>query len=88
MASAAYSPDGKWIVFAKGVDGNEPDVYVMKADGSAERRITKSRSGKAGRPGGPNARYERVHMTATPDARVLRSLPRFPLRVVLPSLAA
>ena len=42
MASAAYSPDGKWIVFAKGVDGNEPDVYVMKADGSAERRITKN----------------------------------------------
>ena len=42
MASAAYSPDGKWIVFAKGVDGNEPDLYVMKADGSAERRITKN----------------------------------------------
>jgi Tol biopolymer transport system component len=42
MASAAYSPDGKWIVFVKGVDGNEPDVYVMTADGSAERRITKN----------------------------------------------
>ncbi len=42
MLTAAYSPDGKWIVFSKGVDGNEPDLYFMKADGSAERRITKS----------------------------------------------
>jgi TolB protein len=42
MLSAAYSPDGNWIVFSKGVDGNEPDLYIMKADGSAERRITKS----------------------------------------------
>lgn len=24
MASAAYSPDGKWIVFAKGVGGTSP----------------------------------------------------------------
>jgi TolB protein len=42
MLSAAYSPDGKWIVFSKSVGGNEPDLYVMKADGSAERRVTKS----------------------------------------------
>lgn len=42
MLSAAYSPDGKWIVFSKSVGGNEPDLHVMKADGSAERRITKS----------------------------------------------
>jgi TolB protein len=42
MLSAAYSPDGKWIVFAKGVGGKQPDLYFMKADGSDERRITKS----------------------------------------------
>lgn len=42
MLSGAYSPDGKWIVFSKAVGGNEPDLYVMKADGSAERRITTS----------------------------------------------
>jgi TolB protein len=42
MLSAAYSPDGKWIVFSKGVGGNEPDLYVMKADGTDERRIAKS----------------------------------------------
>jgi TolB protein len=42
MLSAAYSPDGKWIVFSKGVGGKQPDLYVMKADGSDERRITNS----------------------------------------------
>ena len=40
--SAAYSPDGDWIVFSKSVHGNEPDLDVMKADGSDVRRITKS----------------------------------------------
>ena len=56
MLSAAYSPDGKWIVFSKSAGVNEPDLYVMKADGSDERRITKSRCGTAGRPGAREAR--------------------------------
>jgi TolB protein len=42
MLSATFSPDGKWIVFSKGVGGNEPDLYIMKADGSDVRRVTKS----------------------------------------------
>jgi TolB protein len=42
MLSAAFSPNGKWIVFSKSVGAKEPDLYVMKADGSPERRITKS----------------------------------------------
>ncbi|MGZ8688582.1 MAG: TolB family protein [Gaiellaceae bacterium] len=42
MLSAAYSPDGNWIVFSKSVDGNEPDLYIMNADGSDVRRVTKS----------------------------------------------
>jgi TolB protein len=42
MLSADYSPDGKWIVLSKSVGRKEPDLYVMKADGTAERRITNS----------------------------------------------
>jgi len=42
MLSAAYLPGGKWIVFSKSAGENEPDLYVMKADGSDERRVTKS----------------------------------------------
>lgn len=42
MLSAAYSPDGKWIVFAKGVGSKNPDLYVMRSDGSGVRRVTKS----------------------------------------------
>lgn len=42
-ASASFSPDGRWIVFgATGVGGN-PDVYIMRANGTGERAVTRTR---------------------------------------------
>jgi Tol biopolymer transport system component len=42
-ASAAFSPDGRWIVFgASGVGGNL-DVYIMRADGTGVRAVTRTR---------------------------------------------
>lgn len=41
-ASATWSPDGSMIVFAdSGMAGND-DLYVMRADGSAIRRLTRT----------------------------------------------
>jgi len=43
VRSACFSPDGKWIVL--GTDnskGGNPDVYVMRADGTELRPITRS----------------------------------------------
>ena len=37
----AWSPDGKKIVFARG-DDDDTDIYMMNADGSSARRLTKS----------------------------------------------
>src|SRR4029453_8631271 len=36
----AWSPDGNRIAFASDRDGGLPEIYVMNADGSAERRLT------------------------------------------------
>jgi TolB protein len=43
VRSAAYSPDGTWIVHATdGVDG-QADVFVMRADGSGNQPVTRSK---------------------------------------------
>ena len=42
VLSASFSPDGKWIVFAKSGLGGESDVFVMRADGSGSRPITRT----------------------------------------------
>lgn len=39
---ASWSPDGDWIAFGSSRDGDW-EVYVMRADGSGQRRITFSR---------------------------------------------
>lgn len=36
---AKFSPDGKWIAFSGGYDGN-PDVYVISVDGGEPKRLT------------------------------------------------
>ena len=38
-AETAYSPDGKWILFGRDIDG-KMDLWVMKSDGTGERQIT------------------------------------------------
>jgi Tol biopolymer transport system component len=47
-AEAAYSPDGRWIVFCSDRDG-DPDIYLMRSDGSDERQLTNA----PGYDGGP-----------------------------------
>src|SRR5262249_37576942 len=39
---ASFSPDGKWIAYSKQGNG-DPDIFVIRPDGSAEREITFSR---------------------------------------------
>lgn len=36
-----FSRDGKWIAFARESEGNS-DIWIMRADGSAKRHVTKS----------------------------------------------
>jgi TolB protein len=42
VLSHSFSPDGKWIVFAKSGLGDQPDLFVMRADGSGIRPITRT----------------------------------------------
>jgi TolB protein len=42
VASASFSPDGKSIVFSKGPEGGNIDVWTMRIDGSHVVRITRS----------------------------------------------
>ena len=43
VLSTSYSPDGAWIVHAtNGVDGNA-DVFVMRADGTGNQPVTRSK---------------------------------------------
>jgi Tol biopolymer transport system component len=39
-ASAAWSPDGKKIVFTAARDGYQPSLFTMNADGSGQTRLT------------------------------------------------
>jgi TolB protein len=54
--SASFSPDGKWIAFSKtlavGSAGNA-DVYVMRADGTRVRNVTRSTIWDSGVDWGP-----------------------------------
>jgi Tol biopolymer transport system component len=40
-ADPAWSPDGRSIAFRSTRDGN-PEIYVMNADGSGQRNLTRS----------------------------------------------
>jgi TolB protein len=43
VLSASYSPDGAWIVHATdGIDGNA-DIFVMRADGTGNQPVTRSK---------------------------------------------
>jgi TolB protein len=39
-AAATYSPDGQYIAFNSLRNDDQADIYIMKADGSLERRLT------------------------------------------------
>lgn len=42
VGSASFSPDGKWIAFAKSGRGGAADVFVMRADGSGIRPVSQT----------------------------------------------
>lgn len=36
----SFSPDGEWIAFVSNRSGDQPQVFVMRADGSDQKRLT------------------------------------------------
>jgi TolB protein len=42
LLSSSYSPDGKWITFAQSGRGGQPDIFVMRANGTAIRPVTRT----------------------------------------------
>jgi TolB protein len=49
----SFSPDGKWITFAKSGVGKETDVYVMQSNGTGIRPITRTSVWEGGPDWGP-----------------------------------
>jgi TolB protein len=43
VASSAFAPDGTSIVFSKGPEGGNIDLYVMRLDGTHVQRVTRSK---------------------------------------------
>ena len=43
MLSGSFSSDGKWIVHATDGVGGQADVFVMRADGSGNQPVTRTR---------------------------------------------
>ena len=42
VLSYSFSPDGKWITFAKSGLGGEPDIFVMRTNGTGIRPVTRT----------------------------------------------
>ena len=42
VLSYSFSPDGKWITFAKSGKAGQPDIFVMKANGTGIRPVTRT----------------------------------------------
>jgi TolB protein len=42
VLSYSFSPDGRWITFAKTGESGEPDVFLMRADGSDVHPVTQT----------------------------------------------
>jgi Tol biopolymer transport system component len=42
VLSYSFSPDGKSITFAKSGVGGQPDVFVMRANGTNVRAVTRT----------------------------------------------
>lgn len=53
VTSSSFSPDGKWIVYgATGVAG-QADLFVMRADGTGSRALTRTRTWESAPDWGP-----------------------------------
>lgn len=52
--SATFSPDGKWVVFGRTPGrGDNADVFIMRANGTQVRNVTRSTSWDGGVDWGP-----------------------------------
>ena len=60
----AYSPDGRTIAFARSTDAFNSDIFLMNADGSSLRRLTRSQ-------GTRDKQGEEMMPTWSPDGRRL-----------------
>jgi TolB protein len=66
-----WSPDGRKIALAKGCCGQKTDIYVMNADGSGLRRLTRNRESWAPiwSPSGKKIAFTRVRVRFRPDRK-------------------
>lgn len=55
VGRASFSPDGSSIVFGKGPDGGNVDVWTMGIDGSHVRRVTRSKLWESAPSWGPRS---------------------------------
>jgi TolB protein len=53
VLSASYSPDGKWIVFARTGRSGQPDLFAIRPDGTGMRQITRTASWDSAPDWGP-----------------------------------
>jgi TolB protein len=56
VLSYSFSPDGKWITFAKSGRGGEPDIFVMRPDGKDIRPVTRTGAWDSAPDWGPTQR--------------------------------
>ena len=63
-AAPAWSPDGRKIAFVSDRDGNS-EIYVMNADGSGQRRLTRNPAYDADPAWSPDGRTIAFVTTAT-----------------------
>ena len=40
VLSASYAPDGKWIVLSRTGRAHQPDIFVIRPNGSGLHRVT------------------------------------------------
>ena len=72
-STPSWSPDGKRIAYVR-LHGGNPDVYLMNADGSHRRNLTRSASGDAfpsWSPDGKRIAYTRVDASGVYDIFVI-----------------
>jgi Tol biopolymer transport system component len=55
VLSASYSPDGRFITVALGGVDDQPDVFVMRADGTALQPVTRTPSWDSAPDWGPRS---------------------------------
>ncbi len=53
VTSSSFSPNGKAIVFGKGAEGGNTDVFTMRLDGSNMKRVTRSKLWESAPDWGP-----------------------------------